>query len=67
MFQVLQDVQRLMTGVFVEKAIKPLGQKPRHNRKIEARKKQIKEFRTSESAITCEFARERIYKKWGWW
>ncbi|WP_459661259.1 hypothetical protein [Acinetobacter calcoaceticus] len=67
MFKVLQDVQQLMTGVFVEKVIKPLGQKLRHKRKIEARKKQIKEFRASESAITCEFARERIYKKWGWW
>lgn len=67
MFKVLLDVQHLMSGAFVEKVIKPLGQKPRHNRKIEARKKQIKEFRASESAIKCEFARERIYKKWGWW
>lgn len=56
-----------MSGAFVESVIKPLGQKPRHKRKIEARKKKIKEFRASENAITCEFARERIYKKWGWW
>jgi hypothetical protein len=66
MFEVLQGLERMRSGVFIQRIERVKTQESREFRQRRTRKEKQKEFETSVDAIKCEYAFQNVCKKWGW-
>lgn len=66
MFEVLQGLERVRSGVFIQRIEMIKRQESRESRQRRTRKEKQKEFEISVDAIKCEHAFQSVCKKWGW-
>ena len=66
MFEVLQGLERMRSGVFTQRIERLKRQEPRESRQRRTHKEKQKEFEISVDAIKCEHAFRSVCKKWGW-
>ena len=66
MFEVLQGLERMRSGVFIQRIERIKRQESRESRQRRTRKEKQKEFEISVDAIKCGHAFQSVCKKWGW-